>query len=161
MARRDSWRPIGIEDLEPAAWDALRFEGCACVTAGPGSGKTEFLAQRAAYLLPTGAAHRRFRILAISFKRDAASNLAERVKKRCTPAQGARFDSVTFDAFAKGLVDRFISLIPDVWRPTPGYTIEFPTPGRIGDFLYLTQEQSPAPWVRGVSAIRPESASKR
>jgi ATP-dependent DNA helicase UvrD/PcrA len=154
MARRESWRPIGINDLEPAAWEALKYDGCVCVTAGPGSGKTEFLAQRAAYLLQTGAEHHRFRILAISFKRDAASNLADRVKRRCTFAQGARFDSVTFDAFAKSLIDRFISLIPEVWRPTPHYTIEFPTTRQITDFLYLAQGRAPTSWVGQVAGVR-------
>jgi hypothetical protein len=43
--RPDDWRPRGIEDLEPQAWCALRQAGCACVVAGPGAGKTEFLAQ--------------------------------------------------------------------------------------------------------------------
>ena len=54
LIRSEDWRPHGIEDLEPAAWRALRHEGSACVVAGPGAGKTEFLAQRAAYLLETG-----------------------------------------------------------------------------------------------------------
>lgn len=48
------WRPVGVEDLEPTAWEALRSEGNTAVVAGPGAGKTEFLAQRAAYLLQTG-----------------------------------------------------------------------------------------------------------
>ena len=47
------------------------------------------------------------RILAISYKRDAAYNLTQRVSARCHPEQAHRFDSLTFDAFAKSLVDRF------------------------------------------------------
>ena len=50
----EAWRPQGITDLEEAAWTALREQGCMSVVAGPGAGKTEFLAQRAAYLLQTG-----------------------------------------------------------------------------------------------------------
>ena len=42
--RTEDWRPSGINDLEPAAWNALRHAGSACVVAGPGAGKTEFLA---------------------------------------------------------------------------------------------------------------------
>ena len=53
-----SWEPTGIAQLEPAAWDALRDEGCTAVVAGPGAGKTEFLAQRAAFLLQTGTVPR-------------------------------------------------------------------------------------------------------
>ena len=70
--RPDDWRPRGIDDLEPQAWRALRQAGCTCVVAGPGAGKTEFLAQRAVYLLETGACPPPYRILAISFKSDAA-----------------------------------------------------------------------------------------
>jgi hypothetical protein len=44
------------------------------------------------------------RILEISYKRDAAYNLTQRVSARCHPEQAHRFDSLTFDAFAKSLV---------------------------------------------------------
>ncbi len=74
----DDWRPRGIESLEPQGWRALRQVGCVCVVAGPGAGKTEFLAQRAVYLLETGACPPPYRVLAISFKSDAADNLAAR-----------------------------------------------------------------------------------
>ena len=48
----DDWRPQGVDDLEPGAWQALReTDRSECVTAGAGAGKTEFLAQKAAYLL--------------------------------------------------------------------------------------------------------------
>lgn len=50
----EDWKPRGIEDLEPNAWTALRTSGNLAVVAGPGAGKTEFLAQRAAFLLETG-----------------------------------------------------------------------------------------------------------
>lgn len=107
------WRPHGIDDLEPAAWDALRAGGSASVTAGPGAGKTEFLAQRAAYLLETNICTASGRILAISFKTDAAKNLHERVGLRVKPDLARRFVSQTFDAFTKGLVDRFRTTIPN------------------------------------------------
>lgn len=119
----EAWRPTGIHDLEPTAWEALRHLGSACVVAGPGAGKTEFLAQKATYLLETGGCQAPFRILAISFKKDAAENLAARVKKRCCPDQASRFDSFTFDAFTKGLVDRFKLALPEDWRPPDGYDI--------------------------------------
>ncbi len=63
------------------------------------------------------------RILAISFKRDAATNLAARVRERCHRSHAGRLDSLTFDAFAKGLVDRFGQVLPDHWRPRPDYEI--------------------------------------
>ncbi len=46
-----AWRPRGVDDLEPNAWLALRHPGSTAVVAGPGAGKSEFLAQRAVYLL--------------------------------------------------------------------------------------------------------------
>ena len=116
----DAWRPRGIADLEPNAWHVLHRQGNTCVVAGPGAGKTEFLAQRAAYLLETGACSPPHRVLAISFKTDAAENLAARVRERCERGQADRFISLTFDAFTKSLVDRFLPAFP--WtgvRPNP------------------------------------------
>ncbi len=119
----NDWRPIGIDALENNALDVVRSINNRSVIAGPGSGKTELLAQRASYLLQCGVSTQPRRILAISFKRDAARNLAGRVRSRCHPIQAHRFDSLTFDAFAKGLVDRFGQALPDRWRPTPDYEI--------------------------------------
>lgn len=126
LVNPEAWRPHGIDDLEPRAWKALRKTSeSVCVTAGAGSGKTEFLAQKATYLLQTGLCRDPNRILAISFKRDAAYNLADRVARRCPPEQSRRFDSFTFDAFTKGLLDRFRSAIPELLRPPPDYRIVF------------------------------------
>src|ERR1700754_3862919 len=90
----ETWRPRGISDLEPNAWAALRQVRSTSVVAGPGAGKSEFLAQRAAYLLETGLCKVPQQILAISFKTDAAANLASRVRKRCPPELAGRFTSV-------------------------------------------------------------------
>lgn len=130
----DSWRPSGIDDLEPAAWDALRAGGCTCVTAGPGAGKTEFLAQRASYLLETGLCPAPRRILAISFKRDAAYNLGRRVRVR-TPEHANRFASMTFDAFTKHIVDRFKPLLPEYWKMLGDYEIRYVQNREIDTFL--------------------------
>ena len=122
----EAWRPRGISNLEPNAWAALRQVGSTSVVAGPGAGKSEFLAQRAAYLLETGLCKAPQQILAISFKTDAAANLAERVRRRCPAELAGRFTSLTFDAFTKSLVDRFHAAIPQHWRPTRPYDISFP-----------------------------------
>ncbi|MDA8170650.1 MAG: ATP-dependent helicase [Nitrospiraceae bacterium] len=130
------WNPQGVADLEPRAWEALRQTAQSIlVTAGAGAGKTEFLAQKATYLLQTGLCPAPKRILAISFKRDAASNLAERVTKRCPPKQARRFTSYTFDSFAKGLVDRFRAAIPEPYCPPAGYHIVTPRRQDYADFL--------------------------
>ncbi|BCA79057.1 ATP-dependent helicase [Desulfuromonas sp. AOP6] len=136
LVRPEDWRPQGVADLEPRAWEALlQTERSVLVTAGAGAGKTEFLAQKATYLLQTGLCPAPKRILAISFKRDAARNLAERVAKRCPPEQARRFNSYTFDAFAKSLVDRFRAAIPEPYRPPAGYRIVTPRRLDYEDFL--------------------------
>src|SRR4051794_13557841 len=114
--RPDDWRPSGVDELEPNAMLVVRSDNNRSVIAGPGAGKTELLAQRAAYLLQTGGASAPQRILAISYKRDAATNLAARVRARCHHSHAARLDSLTFDAFAKGLVDRFGQALTGRWR---------------------------------------------
>ncbi len=119
------WTPIDVDSLEAAAEQAVRSEGNELVIAGPGAGKTELLAQRACYLLQTGLCRRPRRILAISFKRDAARNLQDRVERRCGRELARRFDSMTFDAFAKGLLDRFRLGLPAHWLPTAEYEIDF------------------------------------
>ncbi|NIA70982.1 ATP-dependent helicase [Pelagibius litoralis] len=153
--RPEDWRPQGLEDLEPRAWQALRqIERSVLVTAGAGAGKTEFLAQKATYLLQTGLCPAPKRILAISFKRDAARNLAERVAKRCPPEQARRFNSYTFDAFAKSLVDRFRAAVPDAYRPPADYRIVMP---RRQDYLDFLDAQE----LHGVNADQLERAIAR
>lgn len=129
------WLPVGVDSLEPNALAVVRSSEHCSVLAGPGAGKTELLAQRAAFLLQTGSSPAPQRILAISFKRDAARNLSRRVRQRCHADHARRFDSLTFDAFAKSLVDRFGQALPDRWRPTPDYGILFPKKAYWIDFL--------------------------
>lgn len=149
----DAWRPRGIADLEPNAWYVLRRQGNTCVVAGPGSGKTEFLAQRAAYLLETGACPAPNRILAISFKTDAAENLAARVRERCERAQAVRFVSMTFDAFTKSLVDRFLPALPVDWRPTKPYDIDFPKRRQVEEFLTRARLAALQPWQAAIAGL--------
>ena len=143
IIRPEDWRPQGVEDLEARAWDALReVDRSVCLTAGAGAGKTEFLAQKATYLLQTGLCPAPRRILAISFKRDAARNLAERVASRCPPEQARRFVSMTFDAFTKHLLDQFRMAIPEAYRPPSDYEISFLTRDQINDFLRSVNAQN-------------------
>lgn len=142
--RSEDWKPVGVAALEANALTVVRSANNRSVIAGPGAGKTELLAQRAAYLLQTGAAPAPRRILAISFKRDAATNLAARVRQRCHRNHTERFDSMTFDAFAKGLIDRFGQALPERWRPRPDYDIMFPSDRDYGDFLYQQVGAPPA-----------------
>lgn len=139
------WQPAGLDELEPAAWEALHHEGNTAVAAGPGAGKTEFLAQRATFLLQTNRCPAPGRILAISYKRDSAVNLARRVASR-VPDQAQRFVSLTFDAFTKGLVDRFARSLPPGWQfGDAGYEIEFWYEKAARDFLSnLAQDSTPS-----------------
>jgi superfamily I DNA/RNA helicase len=131
----EEWRPTGIGALEANALKVVRSTESRSVIAGPGAGKTELLAQRAAFLLQTGASPAPRRILAISFKKDAATNLTARVRQRCGPEHAVRFDSLTFDAFAKGLIDRFGQILPTHWRPHPHYELIFPIERDYREFL--------------------------
>ncbi len=146
------WQPTGIDELEPVAWDALRDEGCTAVVAGPGAGKTEFLAQRAAFLLQTGLCPAPRRILAISYKRDSAANLSRRVEAR-VPDHAGRFMSLTFDAFTKGLVNRFRSALPAAWAMNGRYDVTFWSRREQEDFLTHLASITPGQMRRDLYAL--------
>lgn len=83
MITVERWLPADGLTLEPNALAAATERARNLVlTAGPGAGKTEMLAQRADFLLRTGTCRYPNRILAISFKTDASQNLKARVRKR-------------------------------------------------------------------------------
>ncbi|WP_305461995.1 UvrD-helicase domain-containing protein [Photobacterium leiognathi] len=134
----EKWLPKSITELEPSAWSALKDQKSVCVIAGPGAGKTEFLAQKAVYLLETGLCPPNQKILAISFKADAAKNLENRVKERCPKELSNRFVSMTFDAFTKNILDRFRLALPADLRPTKDYEIFFPDNRDFSSFVTET-----------------------
>ena len=106
------WSPSDGLDLETHALTAVTsMNQNIVVTAGPGAGKTELLAQRADFLLRTGVCPYPRRILAISFKVDAAQNLRERVRQRAGSQLASRFDSFTFHGFAKRIIDNYRSAL--------------------------------------------------
>ena len=154
MIATNDWQPAGIASLEPAAMEAVRARGSALVVAGPGTGKTELLGQRAAYLFQTENCIYPRRILAISFKRDAATNLRERVERRCGPALARRLDSVTFDAFAKRILDRFSRALPEHLTLPGAYGIaSFISRAAFDEFARSTADGlerpgSPADWAK-------------
>ena len=124
MIDPEVWQPADGLRLEPNALRAAtERECCLALTAGPGAGKTEMLAQRADFLLRTGTCRYPYRILAISFKVDASRNLKERVRRRCGAELAARFDSYTFHAFAKRIIDRFRPVLTGHDALDPDYTI--------------------------------------
>jgi DNA helicase-2/ATP-dependent DNA helicase PcrA len=121
--RGQNWTPRGVATLEPEAEKVVRSMSNALVVAGPGAGKTELLSQRACYLLESGICPQPKLILALSYKRDAAHNLRERVKLRCGTRLARRFESTTYAAWVKGLLDRFRHALPPAYRPTSDYRI--------------------------------------
>ncbi|BCA26607.1 UvrD-helicase domain-containing protein [Metapseudomonas otitidis] len=124
MITADAWQPADGLTLEPNALRAAKEQvHCLALTAGPGAGKTEMLAQRADFLLRTGTCRYPKRILAISFKVDASSNLKERVRRRCGSELASRFDSYTFHAFAKRIIDRFRPVLTGEYALDAGYKI--------------------------------------
>lgn len=124
MISANAWAPADGFTLEPNALHAAKEEVCClALTAGPGAGKTEMLAQRADFLLRTGSCRYPRRILAISFKVDASKNLRERVVRRCGMDLASRFDSYTFHAFAKRIIDRFRPALTGKDALDPGYKL--------------------------------------
>ncbi|HKR48391.1 MAG TPA: ATP-dependent helicase [Pseudonocardiaceae bacterium] len=125
MIRPDQWHPVDDLVLEPNAMSAVTMsDRNVVVAAGPGAGKTELLAQRADFLLRTGQCPYPRRILAVSFKVDAARNLRERVRRRSGPRLAARFDSFTFHAFAKRIIDNFRPALTGYNTLNPDYRID-------------------------------------
>lgn len=164
MIATADWTPVGVAGLEPTALAAATAAQSLLVVAGPGTGKTELLGQRAAFLLQTGACPYPRRILAISFKRDAATNLRERVERRCGPVLARRLDSLTFDAFAKQLLDRFWRALPDTLALKGTYGIapfvsrlEFEDLRRSAT-LGLEDPTHPAFWARSQIKGQPTTA---
>ena len=97
----DNWKPSEGISLPDEVLNQIVKETSRniAILAGPGTGKTELLAQRASFLLETGQCPFPQKILALCFKVDAAANITERVQKRCGNLANSRFISLTFDSF--------------------------------------------------------------
>lgn len=121
--KADDWIPSDKLRLEDNALTTVKSNYNTLVVAGPGAGKTELLAQRASYLLETNNCLFPQKILAISFKRDAAYNLKYRVEKRCGESLSKRFESLTFDAFSKIILDRFFRGLPNEYKINGEYDV--------------------------------------
>ena len=119
------WIPKGEIILEDNAKLAVKHRNNSLVIAGPGAGKTELLAQKACFLLETNECRIPKKILAISFKKDAAENLKKRVDMRVGNEFSIRFVSKTYESFAKNIVDHFISALNPKYKPSLNYTIAY------------------------------------
>ena len=124
MVKSNEWLPKGGIILEEDALGAVKDVKNCLVIAGPGAGKTELLAQKLDYLFSTNKCIYPKKILALSFKTDAASNLKERVKKWYGEEYASRFTSLTYSAFEKMILDQFMGALPENIRPRSDYMIE-------------------------------------
>jgi len=118
------WYPSDGIQATKELMDIITCEESVAVLAGAGAGKTELLAQKANYLFFTDKCVWPKRILSLTFKTEAQLNIKERVKKRCG-VKATRFDSFTFHAFCKSIVDRFKNALPESNRPINNYDIVF------------------------------------
>lgn len=123
--KSEDWEPVdGIYyQKNSTEYEIIKGSNNYLVTAGPGAGKTELLAQKASYLLQSNKCNYPKKILALSFKTDAKDNIEERVKERCGEDLAKRFVSKTYDSFFKGILDQFTYLLPDEYRPDNEYGI--------------------------------------
>lgn len=124
MVKSDDWFSEGVIKLEDAALEVVKDVTNCLVIAGPGAGKTELLAQKLDYLFSTNKCISPKKILALSFKTDAATNLKDRVKKRYGDEYASRFTSLTYSAFEKRILDQFRDVLPEDIRPSRDYLIE-------------------------------------
>lgn len=112
----EEWKPIGIKELEDEALKAVKNTTNELVIAGPGAGKTELLAQKACYLLQTNTCPYPYKILALTFKVDAAKNLKQRINQRVNDEKCNRFISETYEAFFVRLINQFQGGLPIEWN---------------------------------------------
>ena len=124
MTKSNDWFPKGDIILEKEAIEVVKDSSNILVIAGPGAGKTELLVQKLDYLFSTNKCIWPKKILALSFKTDAALNLRERVKKRYGAEYSSRFTSLTYSAFEKRILDQFRNALPENMRPCKKYFIE-------------------------------------
>lgn len=123
FVNKEEWKTSNELKLEDEAKNTVINDNNTLVIAGPGAGKTELLAQRACFLLETNTCKYPKKILAISFKKDASENLKQRVELRCGKELSSRFESKTYDAFAKEILDRFRNSLNEEYRPKHDYSI--------------------------------------
>lgn len=123
IVAQEKWTPCDGIILEDNAKIAVETNKNVLVVAGPGAGKTELLAQKASYLFQTNICKDPQKILAISFKKDAADNIKERVVERCGKDVEDRFVSMTYDALSKSILDHFRFALPECLRPEADYLV--------------------------------------
>lgn len=97
--------PLRSKTVSSSQWDDLviQSEGTQLIIGGPGTGKTELLARRAAHLINSQVALSDA-VLALSFSRETAADLRERITAAARRSFG-ELSVGTFYAFARTLVE--------------------------------------------------------
>ncbi len=158
----DDWKPVGNITLTGEQLDVIKNTNeNISIIAGPGTGKTEILAQKATYMLQTGKCKFPYRILTLCYKVDAAVNIKNRVKIRCPKELVRNFTSMTIDAFLISLIRRFPSSLPK-WMKIRS---DFSTIDAIDsvDYSRCTNKSFPNEYMRRVNILdetpKPETES--
>ena len=133
--------PLGHR-ISPADWPGLiaRTEGTQLVIGGPGTGKTELLARRAAHLINSGIAPSDG-VLALTFSRETASDLRGRITSGASRSFGD-LSVGTFHGFARAVVEEHCQALLGSPRPPMVLT----TPEQIQFVKETLVEESPGDW---------------
>jgi DNA helicase-2/ATP-dependent DNA helicase PcrA len=135
---------IGLTDPQKEA--VLHQGSPLLIIAGPGSGKTEVIARRVAYMVRSGIV-RPEQILAVTFTERAAQGLKDRIQRRLPEVNAERMQVSTIHSFASQLLRQY-----SAQSPLPrGFRLLDET----GQFLYVYSRRN----LLGLSEIvkgRPE-----
>ncbi|MDE0231913.1 MAG: ATP-dependent DNA helicase [bacterium] len=128
--------------ISPGDWPGLiaRTEGTQLVIGGPGTGKTELLARRAAHLINSGIA-RSDEVLALTFSRETASDLRGRITSGARRSFG-EMSVGTFHGFARAVVEEHCQMLLGGTRPPMVLT----TPEQIQFVKETLDRESPEDW---------------
>lgn len=138
----ESWNPTeGIELTEEQLAVVKNTQKNLAIIAGPGTGKTEVLAQKATFLLQTKQCEFPRKILALCYKVDAAANIDARVKKRCPKDLSYRFHAMTIDSFLISLIRRFYNSLPKWLKIQPDFEIVIPHNGDSLEEQYVKEKK--------------------
>lgn len=127
--------------IGPADWAGAIADvsGPQLIVAGPGTGKTEFLVQRAVHLVESGiAAPEQVQIL--TFSRRAASEIGRRVNEGLET--GNVVPAATFHSFASRLLEMYAPISPG-WSSLPSLLTGPEQVALVGELLRL---EDPANW---------------
>lgn len=128
--------------ISPGDWPGLiaRVDGTQLIIGGPGTGKTELLARRAAHLINSGVAPSDG-VLALTFSRETAADLRERITALTSRSFGD-LPVGTFHAFARALVEEHSMELLGSARPPTVLT----TPEQVHFVEEMLSEESPEAW---------------